>query len=97
MPANKRFYDQVHFALARYNTQCSECPIKIEIDEPVVFLSGERLTMHAECFRNGPMLPRGDLSKEIKRERTYKNSIQFINLLSSIKGGKSNVVTKCVH
>lgn len=89
MPATKRFYDQVHFKLAKYSGSCSECPIQIKVDDPVVFLSDYRVTMHEECFRLGPPLPKRNPLMNPKRETTYESKGRFLHLLHSLKGKKT--------
>jgi len=91
MAGNKRFYDQVHFKLAKYHSQCSECPISINTGDPVVFLSGYRVTMHEECFRLGPPLPKSNPPLKLKRETTYETKGKFLHLLSSLKGKAAHV------
>lgn len=88
MPGNKRFYDQVHFLLAKYAGHCSECPMEVNKDDPVVFLSDYRVTMHLECFRMGPPV-RGEKPPWSPREMTYETKARFFKLLSSVKGGVS--------
>ncbi len=90
MPGNKRFYDQVHFKLAKYDSQCTECPIRIQPGDPIVFLSEYRKTMHEECFRLGPPIPKRGALANPKRETTYEIKGRFLHLIASMKGDKCN-------
>lgn len=40
----------VHPLLAKYDTLCPECNKRIYVDDPVIFLSDFKVTVHWNCF-----------------------------------------------
>ena len=56
MPGNKSFYDQVSFLTSRYTSLCPDCKKYIRPGEKVVHLSYDRITLHWNCFYNGPAI-----------------------------------------
>ena len=50
MKNNDKLIQDVHPLIAKYSSLCTECMTKINVGDPVVFLSEFKVTLHWNCF-----------------------------------------------
>ena len=51
-----RFFDQLKFMFARYDSECNECGMSIKKGDPIVYMASYKITMHMLCFKHGPQI-----------------------------------------